>query len=36
MSNPDPKAICTHEGQREIKSLVVGLAITGESAFVGK
>jgi glutaryl-CoA dehydrogenase len=32
----DSEAIYSYEGTREINSLIVGLAITGESAFVGK
>jgi len=32
----DSEAIYYCEGTREINSLIVGLAITGESAFVGK
>ena len=28
--------VCNNEGTREINSLIVGLSITGESAFVGK
>jgi glutaryl-CoA dehydrogenase len=31
----DSEAIYSYEGTREINSLIVGLAITGESAFVG-
>lgn len=32
----DSEAIYSYEGTREMNSLIVGLAITGESAFVGK
>lgn len=32
----DSEAISSYEGTREINSLIVGLAITGESAFVSK
>jgi glutaryl-CoA dehydrogenase len=32
----DSEAIYSYEGTREVNSLIVGLAITGESAFVGK
>ena len=32
----DSEAIYSYEGTREINSLIVGLAITGESAFVGR
>src|SRR3954449_7578051 len=32
----DSEAIYSYEGTREINSLIVGLSITGESAFVGK
>jgi glutaryl-CoA dehydrogenase len=32
----DSEAIYSYEGTREINSLIVGLALTGESAFVGK
>jgi glutaryl-CoA dehydrogenase len=32
----DSEAIYSYEGTREINSLIVGLAITGQSAFVGK
>ncbi|HEY4098248.1 MAG TPA: acyl-CoA dehydrogenase family protein [Baekduia sp.] len=32
----DSEAIYSYEGTREINSLIVGMAITGESAFVGK
>jgi glutaryl-CoA dehydrogenase len=32
----DSEAIYSYEGAREINSLIVGLSITGESAFVGK
>jgi glutaryl-CoA dehydrogenase len=32
----DSEAIYSYEGTREINSLLVGMAITGESAFVGK
>jgi glutaryl-CoA dehydrogenase len=32
----DSEAIYSYEGTREINSLIVGLAITGESAFVGE
>jgi glutaryl-CoA dehydrogenase len=32
----DAEAIYSYEGTREINSLIVGLALTGESAFVGK
>ena len=31
----DSEAIYSYEGTREINSLIVGLAITGESAFAG-
>jgi glutaryl-CoA dehydrogenase len=32
----DSEAIYSYEGTREINSLIVGLSLTGESAFVGK
>jgi glutaryl-CoA dehydrogenase len=32
----DSEAIYSYEGTREMNSLIVGLAITGQSAFVGK
>ena len=32
----DSEAIYSYEGTREMNSLIVGLAITGESAFIGK
>jgi glutaryl-CoA dehydrogenase len=32
----DSEAIYSYEGTREINSLIVGMALTGESAFVGK
>ena len=32
----DSEAIYSYEGTREINSLIVGMAITGESAFVGR
>jgi glutaryl-CoA dehydrogenase len=32
----DSEAIYSYEGTREVNSLIVGLALTGESAFVGK
>ena len=32
----DSEAIYSYEGTREINSLIVGMAITGQSAFVGR